>query len=200
MAKSGYAFAALVVALVAAALVVRPWLGAQGRALVVVGTTVHAPGFTWLVKRVTDAPRLTEEIIGGVTATVVRPKTRAPVIVLFTGAAERGRRDPNVRALAEGFARSGYVVVLPDLPGLTRGELTLRTVRAAETVATESKAVAFFGLSTGGAVAMLVAERRSMRDLVRLVAAMGAFTDIRAVLRLATTHTYRVGLRLRPHP
>jgi dienelactone hydrolase len=167
---------------------------------------VDAPGVTWLATALTDAPRISDLHFGGVTATLARPARgkRWPAIVLLNGAAARGRRDARIRALAEGLARAGYLVVLPDLPGLRRGELTTETLKAAVAVAEASARrgdarggkVALFGMSTGGALALLVAERARPARFVRLVAAMGAFTDIRAVLRLATTRTYRAGGRL----
>ena len=204
---------AAMVAILVATAAARPWVAAQARGFVVLASVAHAPGLTWLAARVTDEPRIAEARVGGVAATIAQPdgKGDSPAIVLLTGATELGRRDKRIRALADGLARAGYLVVVPELPGLRRGEVTRETLRAAiavaETVAGRADArdgkIALFGMSTGGSLALLVAEHPSLARRVRVVAAMGAFTDIRASLRLATTRTYRSDGRLvgyRPKP
>ena len=206
-------FLAAFVAIVGAIAATRPWIAAQAQAFVVGASVVDAPGLTWLVTRATDEPRLAEARIGGVAATIAQTEANGPwpAIVLLNGATALGRHDERIRALTEGFARAGFLVVVPELPGLRHGEVTREALRAAVAVAEASARradvrdgkIALFGMSTGGSLALLVAEHASLARLVRVVAAMGAFTDIRAALRLATTRTYEDDGRLvgyRPEP
>lgn len=197
---------AAVVAALAATAAARPWIAAQVRAFVVLASAGDSAPLTWLVARVTGEPQIAEERLAGVAATVVQPagEGAAPAIVLLNGATPLGRRDERVRALAEGLARAGYLVVVPDLPGLRHGEISSATLRAAVVVAEAAVRradaldgkIALFGISTGGSLALLAAQQPRLARRVSVVAAMGAFTDIRAALQLATTRTYRDGGRI----
>jgi alpha-beta hydrolase superfamily lysophospholipase len=104
-----------------------------------------------------------------------------------------------VRRLAEGFARAGYLVIVPDLPGLMEDRITPKTVRettqVAHEISTRSDAedgkVALVGVSTGASLALLVAEDPTLKGKVSLVAGVAPFSNIRTVLSIATTRHYR---------
>jgi pimeloyl-ACP methyl ester carboxylesterase len=104
-----------------------------------------------------------------------------------------------VRRLAEGFARAGYLVVVPDLPGLMEDRITPKTVRdttqVAHEISTRSDAedgkVALVGVSTGATLALLVAEDPTLKGKVSLVAGVAPFSNIKTVLSIATTGHYR---------
>jgi pimeloyl-ACP methyl ester carboxylesterase len=106
---------------------------------------------------------------------------------------------PAVRNLAEGFARAGYLAVVPDLPGLTEDRITPRTVEAATEAArkistrpdAENGEVAMVGVSTGATLALLAAEDPRLDGKVSLVAGVAPFSNIRTVLSVATTAHYR---------
>ena len=188
---------------------VRPWVAAQAQAAVVLATVADAPGLTWVTAHMTGDPRVSDARVGGAPATILRPAGEAPwpTIVLLNGATPLGRRNEHVLALANGLARAGYLVVVPDLPGLRSGEITRKTVRATVAAAAATSddtsarggKVALFGVSTGGSLALLAAEDPSLARRVAVVAAIGVFTDIRSVLQLATTGTYRDGDRVIPY-
>ena len=85
---------------------------------------------------------------------------------MVNGTVPEGRELPAVRHLAEGFARAGYLAVVPDLPGLTEDRITPQTVDAATEAArkistrpdAENGEVAMVGVSTGATLALLAAE------------------------------------------
>jgi pimeloyl-ACP methyl ester carboxylesterase len=196
----------LVVGLLAAA-VYPSWAGAQLDAVVVFTEPVETPGITWLVHQLTDEPRLEEISLAGSPTTVARPGGDGPwpTVVFLNGATRRGRFHPDVRALARGLARAGYLTYVPDVPGVRTGEITMRTLRgavAAVRAALRSGDVqggetALYGVSTGASLALLVAEDAELVDRVSLVAGLAPYSDLRDVVRLATTgyHSAVGGLR-----
>ena len=109
-----------------------------------------------------------------------------------------GRKLPEARRLAEGFARAGYLVVLPDLPGLREDRITPETVDETAEVAravsdrpdAANGEVSMVGISTGATLALLAAERPDAGDRVSLVAGVAPYSDIRTVLNVATTGRY----------
>jgi pimeloyl-ACP methyl ester carboxylesterase len=207
-------FAATALVLLAAAIllgiVFRSTVSAHARALTVLARTLEVPVASWFVGWITDEPRYEESPLAGVPATLVRPGGGSgpwPAIVFVNGATERGRHHPDVRRLAAGLARVGYVVAIPDPRGLARGEITLRTLRdcvaAARAVADRDDVsrgeIGLAGVSVGTTLALLVAEDPELADRVTLVAGIAPYADLREVIRLATTGRYRKGGRLARH-
>lgn len=197
---------ALLVAALVSGLVYGSWIAAQARAVVVLSTTLRTPLLTWTVRKLTDEPRVEEIVVGGVPATLVRPGGGDgpwPAFVFLNGATELGRKHPDVRRLARGLARAGYLVLVPDLPGLVRGELTGRSVDTTVALARYAAArpdsksrVALFGVSLGASIALLAAERPELRGRVSVVVGIAPYADIADVIRLATTGYSREGNRL----
>ena len=188
-------------ALVLLAVVYRSWVGGQVRTFVVLSTTLHTPVLTWTAKALTADPRVDDNaVVGGSPTTVVRPGNghRWPAIVFVNGATARGRHHPKVQRLARGLARAGYLVLVPDLPGLLRGEITERTLRAAIAVTragaerpdARGGRVAVFGVSVGATLALLAAEAPSLAGRISVVAGIAPYSDLRHVVRVATTGTY----------
>lgn len=183
-----------------AAVVYRGALEAQLRALAVLSSTAEIPVLTWAVEVVTDEPRVEEAQVAHVPATIVRPGAPPPwpAIVFVNGATPLGRHHPRVQRLARGLARVGFLVVVPDVPGLRRGEITVQTLEATVAVADavaawrdSGRRVGFIGVSVGATLALLAAETPSLASRVSLVAGIAPYTDLRNVIRLATTGTYR---------
>lgn len=204
----------LLLALVVSGFLSRSWLAAQGRAFVVLVSAVEVPVLGWAVRVITDEPRFEETELAGVPATVVRPGGGVgpwPALVFMNGVTARGRHHPSVRRLAGGLARAGYVVFVPDLHGLARGEITERTsadgaaasLAAATSGAARGGRVALVGVSIGTALALLAAEAPALAGRVSLVAGVAPYAELREVMRLATTGHHRLGrrlLRYRPDP
>ena len=54
-----------------------------------------------------------------------------PAWVFINGAHPERRREPVVTRLSSGLARAGFIVFVPDLPGLGEGTITARTLESA---------------------------------------------------------------------
>lgn len=177
----------------AATVVFWSWIDAQRRAVVVLSVTSPTPVLSWVVRVVTDEPRTEETTLAGLPATVVRPGhgSRWPAVVLLPPR----RADPGSLRLARGLARAGYVVLLPDLPGMADGQIDDATVK--KTVDTGLDAVhrgdvrggqiAFVGAWAGASVALLAAEDTLLAPRVSVVAGVAPWTAVPSMLRLATT-------------
>lgn len=179
------------------------WVDAQARAIIVIGTVLDAPVLTPATEAVSGEPRFGEETVAGNLALVARPAGEGPWPAVFfvNGTVPEGRKLPEARRLAEGFARAGYLVVLPDLPGLMEDRITPETVdetaEVARAVSGRPEAaggeVSMVGISTGATLALLAAERPATGDRVSLVAGVAPYSDIRTILNVATTGRYEKG-------
>jgi pimeloyl-ACP methyl ester carboxylesterase len=199
----------LLLAAIVFAFVYRSWVSAQARALVVLTVVSDPPVVGWLSRVVTNDPRREELEIEGVPTTVVRTGFgKKPALVFVNGVTARGRHHPDVRSLASGLARAGFVVLVPDPRGLARGELTERTleetaavVRAATERPDATGTVALVGVSAGAALALLVAQEDALAPRVSVVAGIAPYASLREAARIATTGTYgerRVSWRAKP--
>ena len=183
---------------------------AQARLLVVLATTSTAPFLRRMAKLATAEPRLEEIVVAGAPTTLARPGRGWPcsTLVLVNGVTAQGRRHPDVQRLARALARAGYLVLVPDLSGLARGEITERTLAAAVDVgcaATEwpealDGRIGFLGVSVGTTLALLAAEDQRLAERVSAVAGIAPYTDFGNVIRLATTGTYVRGTALDRYP
>jgi pimeloyl-ACP methyl ester carboxylesterase len=202
------ALAALLVALVAG-IVYRSAVAAQARALVVLATTLDPPVLAWTVRQLTGEPNAEEIVLARVPTTVVRPDGSGPwpAVVFVNGATRRGRHHPHVQRLARGLARAGYLAVVPDVPGLRRGEITVRTAERTIAVVRAVSAgpevrkgrVALFGVSVGATLALLAAEEPRLAGRISVVAGIAPYTSLAEVIRIATTGFYRSDGRLFPY-
>ncbi|HEY3181651.1 MAG TPA: CocE/NonD family hydrolase [Gaiellaceae bacterium] len=203
----GITLVGLLVLVLVLGVVFRSTVAANARALGVLSTTLRVPVAGWLTGVVTDEPRVADTTVAGAPSVVVRPGGGDgpwPAVVFVNGVTRRGRHHPDVRRLAIGLARAGYVVLVPDLPGLARGEITTRTlaqlIAVARAAAARSDArggrVAFMGVSVGGTLALLAAGDQGLARRTTVVAAVAPYADLAEVIRLATTGRYRTGRRL----
>ena len=173
------------------------WLDAQARAAVVVSSVTRVPVLTPAAEAVSGEPRFADETVAGNPALVVRPAGDGPWPAVFfvNGTVPEGRELPEARRLAEGLARAGYLVVLPDLPGLTEARITPESVDETADVAravsdradAANDRVALIGISTGATLALLAAERQDVGERVSVVAGVAPYSDIRTVVNVATT-------------
>jgi dienelactone hydrolase len=201
-------FLLLLVSLIPA-FVYRSWIDAQTAAVVVLATTIDTPVVSWLAESVTHKPRVDEVRIAGQRATLARPGSgdRWPAVVFVNGATERGHLHPDVQRLARGLARAGYLVVVPELPGLRRGQITLRTLAATVAVARTTAAradaddhrVGLVGVSVGASLALCAAEDERLAGRVSGVAGIAPYADLEEIARLATTGLIRVDGRSQPY-
>jgi dienelactone hydrolase len=192
------------------ALALRPGVEAQVRAVIVLSTTLRTPLLSWTMRQLTDEPRIEEVEVAGSPATLARPGRNGPwpAIVFVNGATRLGRREPEVQDLARGLARAGFLVLVPDLSGLGEGVLSERTVEATVAAARAIAAwpdvrggrVGFVGVSLGGTLALLAAESPRLAGQISVVAAIAPYTDLKEVIRLATTGYRREGNLLIRYP
>jgi pimeloyl-ACP methyl ester carboxylesterase len=176
------------------------WIDAQARAVVVLSSVLETPAVTWVVEGITDEPRFVDASVAGNPAFVAKPRGEGPWPALFfvNGVVAEGRGLPEVRRLAEGLARAGYLVVVPDLPGLRRGEIgpatVHETVEVARAVSERPDArggkIGLVGVSTGATLALLAAEKEDLEGRVSVVAGVAPYADVKTVLEIATTGHY----------
>src|SRR5215211_7318342 len=177
------------------------WVDAQARAVVVISSVLDAPVLTPAIEAAGGDPRPSQARVAGNPSLLVRPAGEGPwpAIFLVNGTVPEGRRLPAVRNLAEGFARAGYLVVVPDLPGLTEDKITPQSADAVTWVArsisgrsdAEGGKVALVGVSTGATLSLLAAEDPRLKGKVSLVAGVAPYSHIKTVLSIATTGHYR---------
>jgi pimeloyl-ACP methyl ester carboxylesterase len=172
----------------------------RARTITVLSLVLDLPILAGAVRRLTPSP-LEESIeVGGVSVTIVRPRGQGPypAIMVVTGAHPLRRKEPVVERAAHGLARAGYLVVLPDLPGLGLGELTRETVDSAAAIAlvaverpdVRGGRVALIGASAGASIALLVAARPELAHRISSVSSVTPFADLRKMICLATTARY----------
>jgi pimeloyl-ACP methyl ester carboxylesterase len=182
----------------------------QAEAVVVLASTLRTPVLSWTVDALTAEPFVVENVLEGAPTTVARPAGEGPwpALLIVNGATPLGREHPDLQRLVRGLARAGFLVVLPDLPGLRDGaisEATLAaTVAVARRTADDPRAawglVGLVGVSVGTSLALLAAEDPTLAGRVSLVSGTAPFADLTNVIRLGTTGFYRQGDVLRPFP
>src|SRR5919202_1238572 len=185
------------------------WFDAQGRAVVVVSSVLETPILTPAVEAATEEPLVEDTVFAGRPALVAKPEGEGPwpALLFVNGTVREGRNYPPVQNLARGLARAGYLVVVPDLPGLTTDEITEETVpspvETARAVAdrpdAEGGRVGLIGVSTGATLSLLAAEDPDIGERISVVAGIAPYTDIRTVLNIATTGHYWDGEEYVPY-
>jgi len=182
---------------------------AWGRTFVLLAVVLDVPVLARLVRRLTPDPRVETLELGGTPLEIVVPRGDGPwpAFHFVNGAHPDRRREPIVQRVTHGLARAGFVVALPDLPGLGDGELTPRTLEAARDV-TELLAnrtdvrdgrVALAGASAGAGIAVVTAAHERLVDRISVVAAVVPFADVRRLACLATTSRYRANGTSEPY-
>ena len=184
-------------------------LAAQARAAVVLSSVLETPVLTSGAKMLTGEPRLEESAVAGNPALVARPAGEGPwpAIFLVNGAVPEGRELPEIRRLARGLARAGFLVVVPDLPGLREGvispETADETLRVARAISgwreTRDGRVGLVGVSTGATLALLAAEEDELEGRVSVVAGVAPYAEIETLLSLATTGHHEKNGRMVPY-
>lgn len=124
---------------------------------------------------------------------------QAGAILLVLGVNSVGRNHPAVERVADGLARTGVAVLVPDSRVLLEGRLEVGevdgVVRAFQLLAArpevDRERVGIFGFSVGGSLALLAAGDERIASQVRWVNAFGAFADARTYLAAVSAHAYR---------
>ena len=127
------------------------------------------------------------------------PERRAGGMLLVLGVNNVGRNHPVVARVADGLARTGVAVLVPDSRVLLEGRLEMgevdgvvdayRTLAARPEV--DPERVGILGFSVGGSLALVAAADERISADVRWVNAFGAFADAADYLAAVSAHAYR---------
>lgn len=188
---------------------IRPTVGVRIRTIAVLSVVMNTPVIAWVTRRLTREPRVESTEISGTPVSILRPGGSGPwpAIMFVNGAHPLRRKEPVVERVANGLARAGYLVVVPDLPGLGVGEITMHVVEAAAAVIRETTSgpdvrggrIALIGASTGASIAILLAARPDLARRISLVSSVTPYADLRRMICLATTTRYQHGERSREY-
>jgi pimeloyl-ACP methyl ester carboxylesterase len=184
-------------------------VAARARAAALIPIVMDLPGLAPAARRLTPEPTVEQVDVAGVPVSVTSPAGPGayPAWVFVTGAHPLRRKEPVVQRLAEGLARSRYVALVPDLPGLGEGQLTHDTLEAAVAVIEAALRrpnvrgrIALVGASAGASIALLAGARESICDRISVVVSIAPFADLRKILCLATTSRYAEGAAFAEYP
>ncbi|MCA1588558.1 MAG: hypothetical protein LC744_07880 [Chloroflexi bacterium] len=122
----------------------------------------------------------------------------AGAMLLVFGVNNLGRNHPSIERVADGLARSGVAVVVPDSKMLLEGRLEVGeidgVVRAFQLLAARPEVdrsrIGIVGFSVGGSLALLAARDPRIADQVRWVNAFGAFADTETYLASVAAHAF----------
>jgi dienelactone hydrolase len=174
----------------------------HGFTLVVRAADLHGP-----VRRVADLDtvRIGERIVrASLTDTSIRARVYAPVgtarqtVLLVSGLHPAGIDEPRLIALARRLAEADVTVVTPEIPELSRFEitpsLTDRIEQAAVWLAVESGLapngrIGLMGISFSGGLAVVAGGRPSLHNHLSYVFSFGGHDDLRRVLEYFCTGT-----------
>ncbi len=123
----------------------------------------------------------------------------AGAMLLVFGVNNLGRNHPAIERVADGLARTGVAVLVPDSQTLLEGRLEVGeidgVVRAFQLLAARPEVhrsrAGIVGFSVGGSLALLAADDPRIAGQVRWVNAFGAFADASTYLAAVSAHAYR---------
>jgi acetyl esterase/lipase len=123
----------------------------------------------------------------------------AGAMLLVFGVNNLGRGHPAIERVADGLARSGVAVLVPDSRTLLEGRLEVGeidgVVRAFELLAArpdvDRTRLGIVGFSVGGSLALMAARDPRIADRVGWVNPFGAFADAGSYLASVAAHAYR---------
>jgi len=135
-------------------------------------------------------------------ADLYTPRTRGPhmPLLLVHGVNPTGKDDVQLALLARDFAMAGFLVLVPDLEGMK--DLRVRPSDAEDIVQgflfvsrlkNARSGGGMMGISYGVGPMLLAAADSRVRDRVGLVASLGGYGDLRAVLLFLLTGSYDYG-------
>ncbi|HEX5039086.1 MAG TPA: hypothetical protein VFW95_03005 [Candidatus Limnocylindria bacterium] len=125
----------------------------------------------------------------------------AGAVLLVLGVNNVGRNHPVVERVADGLARTGLAVLVPDSRTLLEGRLDVGeidgVVRAYQLLASRPEVdagrIGIAGFSVGGSLSLLAARDPRIAGDVRWVNSFGAFADARTYLASVAAHAYLDG-------
>ncbi|MGI8998778.1 MAG: dienelactone hydrolase family protein [Candidatus Limnocylindria bacterium] len=123
----------------------------------------------------------------------------AGAMLLVFGVNNLGRNHPAIERVADGLARTGVAVLVPDSQTLLEGHLEVGEidgiVRAFQLLAArpevDRERMGIVGFSVGGSLSLLAAGDPRISGQVQWVNAFGAFDDASTYLAAVSAHAYR---------
>ena len=168
---------------------------------------VRAAGLQGIARRLADLDTvpIQERLIefpaqsGSMRARVYQPlRTSNQTVLVVSGLHPTGIDEPRLTALARRLAEANVTVVTPDIPELSRFEVTPvatdRIESAARWLATDSGLaptgrIGLIGISFSGGLAIVAAGRASVQHHLLYVFSFGGHDDLRRVLEYFCTGT-----------
>jgi pimeloyl-ACP methyl ester carboxylesterase len=147
-----------------------------------------------LLSRLTDTPARRRVIVRGMEFETLGESRARASLVLVHGFTPDGNRDRRLGRAAALLARAGFAVVVPTLPGLTRGRL--RPADAEPVVAAltlRPPPVTLVAVSVGAGPALLAASDPRVRDRVETVLVLGGYASAHELVRYFLTGAYAFG-------
>ncbi|MEK6710728.1 MAG: hypothetical protein AABZ64_09125, partial [Nitrospinota bacterium] len=153
---------------------------------------------SWLARR-TPPPGRREESAGGAPLDLYLPgvggNSLRGCVLLAHGMTDAGRRDPRLAAFARDLARLGFAAAVPELPGMRRFRPDPEdTARLASSFlwldgrrAPGSPPCGLIGFSFSVGPVLLAAARPEIGGRVGYAITVGAYFELREVLRHLTT-------------
>ncbi len=122
---------------------------------------------------------------------------RHGAVVGVVGALQQGVDDPRLIRLAEGVARLGVVMMLPEMDDLVEDrlvpeeidEVTLAFQKLRERENVDPDKVAIVGFSVGAGPALIAASHESISDQIEFVGSLGGYYDIFDLIASISTKT-----------
>ena len=170
-------------------------------------STVHSPergALAWVtpvpaVKQV-EIPKGNEKIAADI---YYRPKSGKRAAILLThGIIEDGKNDPRLIRFAHSLARSGFVVLVPELKGMKSFRILFSDVDdivasvhhllALKDIVDETK-IGIMGFSYAAGPTIMAAADPTLRNRVKFVVSFGGYYDPINVIRFITTGYYEYG-------
>ncbi|MGH2379759.1 MAG: prolyl oligopeptidase family serine peptidase [Candidatus Limnocylindria bacterium] len=126
------------------------------------------------------------------------PERRAGAMLLVFGVNDQGRNHPAIMRVAEGLARSGVAVLVPEwrsmIEGRLRGGEPEKIAAAfdllAERPEVDPERVGIFGFSVGGSLTLVAAADPAIADRIAWLDAFGAYADTSSYLASVASHAY----------
>jgi dienelactone hydrolase len=123
---------------------------------------------------------------------------RSGAMLLVFGVNNVGRNHPAIVRVAEGLARSGVAVLVPDSRSMLEGRLRAddldKVIEAFELLASRPEVdparVGIVGFSVGGSLALIAAADPRIAGRVAWVNAFGAYGDAESYLASVAAHAY----------
>lgn len=170
------------------------------RSIVLLSIVLDVPLLGRTARGLTREPSAETFEIDGVPVEIVRPAGEGPwpAFLFVNGAHPLRREEPVVQRLSRGLARAGFVVIVPDLPGLGEGAITTRLPEALADVTRHAidlpdvrgGRVALVGASTGASLAIIAAAQPEFAGRISVVAAVAPYADLEKMICLTTTGFY----------